>query len=66
MSLVNKGFRELSLESVVLEDWYPLTIREKDLETIFGNYDKLYEEMARGKREEFKLGSIYEDILMSF
>ncbi|HIG0358546.1 TPA: thioether cross-link-forming SCIFF peptide maturase [Clostridium sporogenes] len=51
MSLVNEGFRELSLEPVVLEDGHPLAIREEDLKTIFENYDKLYEEMLRRKRD---------------
>ena len=51
MSLVNEGFRELSLEPVVLEDGHPLSIREEELDAIFKNYDKLYEEMAKRKLE---------------
>ncbi|MDR3593521.1 thioether cross-link-forming SCIFF peptide maturase [Clostridium sp.] len=57
MAMVNEGFRELSIEPVVLENGHPLSLREEDLDTIFGNYDKLYHEMARRKREgndEFK------------
>ena len=56
MAMVNEGFRELSIEPVVLEDKHPLSLREEDLEEIFENYDKLYEEMARRKKEgdEFK------------
>ena len=57
MAMVNEGFRELSIEPVVLEKGHPLSLREEDLDAIFENYDKLYEEMARRKREgndEFK------------
>ena len=56
MAMVDEGFRELSIEPVVLPDESPLSLREEDLETIFDNYDKLYEEMARRKKEgdEFK------------
>ena len=57
MAMVNEGFRELSIEPVVLENGHPLSLREEDIDTIFDNYDKLYEEMARRKREgndEFK------------
>lgn len=56
MAMVNEGFRELSIEPVVLPDESSLSLREEDLPTIFENYDKLYEEMARRKKEgdEFK------------
>lgn len=56
MSMLNEGFREISIEPVVLEDGHPLSLREEDLPTIFDNYDKLYEEMRRRKKEgdEFK------------
>jgi uncharacterized protein len=57
MAMVNEGFRELSIEPVVLENGHALSIREEDIDTIFDNYDKLYHEMARRKREgndEFK------------
>lgn len=57
MAMVNEGFRELSIEPVVLENGHPLSLREEDLEEIFENYDKLYEDMAKRKREgkdEFK------------
>lgn len=55
-AMVNEGFREISIEPVVLEDGHPLALREEDLPTIFDNYDKLYEEMRRRKVEgdEFK------------
>ncbi|WP_288328419.1 radical SAM protein, partial [uncultured Clostridium sp.] len=56
MAMVNEGFRELSIEPVVLEDGHPLSLREEDLPQIFENYDKLYHEMKRRKQEgdEFK------------
>ena len=55
-AMVNEGFREISIEPVVLEDGHPLALREEDLPTIFDNYDKLYDEMRRRKSEgdEFK------------
>ena len=55
-AMVNEGFREISIEPVVLENGHPLALREEDLPTIFDNYDKLYEEMRRRKVEgdEFK------------
>ena len=51
MSMLNEGFREISIEPVVLEKGHPLAIREEDIPVIFENYDKLYEEMLRRKRE---------------
>ena len=51
MAMVNEGFRELSLEPVVLDSSHPLSIREEDLPEIFENYDKLYYEMKRRKEE---------------
>ena len=56
-AMVNEGFREISIEPVVLENGHPLALREEDLPTIFDNYDKLYEEMRARKKEgtdEFK------------
>ena len=50
-AMVDEGFREISIEPVVLEDGHPLAIREEDLGQIMENYDKLYEEMVRRKRE---------------
>lgn len=52
MAMVNEGFREISIEPVVLPDEHPLSLREEDLEAIMENYDKLYEDMARRKREK--------------
>jgi uncharacterized protein len=57
MAMVNEGFKELSIEPVVLENGHPLSLREEDIDTIFDNYDKLYEEMVKRKRngnDEFK------------
>ena len=51
MAMLNEGFREISIEPVVLEDGHPLAIREEDLPEIFDNYDKLFNEMLRRKRE---------------
>ena len=51
MAMINEGFRQISIEPVVLEDGHPLSIRKEDLPEIFANYDKLYEEMARRKAE---------------
>ena len=51
MAMINEGFREISIEPVVLEDGHPLAIREEDLPEIFDNYDKLFNEMLRRKRE---------------
>lgn len=52
ISMLNEGFREISIEPVVLEDGHPLSLREEDLPVIFDNYDKLYNEMAKRKREK--------------
>jgi len=57
MAMVNEGFKELSIEPVVLENGHPLSLREEDIDTIFDNYDKLYREMVKRKRDgidEFK------------
>ncbi|MGG7178775.1 thioether cross-link-forming SCIFF peptide maturase [Clostridium paraputrificum] len=51
VSMINEGFREISIEPVVLEEGHPLSLREEDLPTIFDNYDKLYEDMKNRKRE---------------
>lgn len=54
--MADLGFKEISIEPVVLPEDNPLSIREEDLETIFNQYDKLYEEMLKRHREgnEFK------------
>jgi len=54
--MADLGFKEISIEPVVLPEEDPLSIREEDLETIFKQYDKLYEEMLKRHKEgnEFK------------
>lgn len=54
--LANLGFKEISIEPVVLPDEHSLSIRKEDLPTIFENYDKLYREMLKRYEEgnEFK------------
>lgn len=56
MYLANEGFKEISIEPVVLENGNPLSLREEDLEDIFNSYDKLVAEMAEraGTEDEFK------------
>lgn len=51
MAMVNEGFKEVSIEPVVLEGGHPLSLRTEDLPEIMKNYDKLYEDMVRRKRE---------------
>ena len=50
-AMVNGGFREISIEPVVLEKGHFLELKEEHLPEIFENYDKLYNEMARRKKE---------------
>ncbi|WMJ81269.1 thioether cross-link-forming SCIFF peptide maturase [Clostridium sp. MB40-C1] len=54
--LADLGFKEISVEPVVLPDEHSLSLREEDLETIFENYDMLYKEMLDRYRKgnEFK------------
>lgn len=56
MHLASFGFKELSMEPVVLPPDNELSIREEDLPVIFKEYDKLYNEMLkRGKgKDSFK------------
>lgn len=51
MSLVNEGFREISVEPVVLPDESELSLRREDLPKIFEQYDSLYKEMLRRHKE---------------
>ena len=51
MYMADQGFKEISIEPVVLEKGHPLALKEENLEEIFENYDKLFDEMARRKRE---------------
>lgn len=41
VSLANEGFKEVSVEPVVIEPSHPLSLREEDLPKIFEQYDKL-------------------------
>ena len=50
-AMVNEGFREISIEPVVLEKGHFLELKEEHLPEIFENYDKLNSEMARRKKE---------------
>ncbi|MEQ8153866.1 MAG: thioether cross-link-forming SCIFF peptide maturase [Clostridiaceae bacterium] len=56
MSLVNEGFREISIEPVVLPEDNLLSLRKEDLPKVFEQYDLLYKEMLRRHNEgdEFK------------
>ena len=48
--MVEEGFKQISIEPVVLEDGHPLSLREEDLPTIFESYDKLYEDLLRRQK----------------
>ena len=50
-AMLNEGFREISIEPVVLEKGHFLELKEEHLPEIFENYDKLYNEMVRRKKE---------------
>ena len=49
--MVDEGFREISIEPVVLEDGHPVALRKEDLPKIFESYDKLYDELVQKKAE---------------
>ena len=51
MALVNEGFREISVEPVVLPEDNELALRKEDLPRIFKQYDSLYKEMLRRHKE---------------
>lgn len=48
--LADEGFKEISVEPVVLPDEHELAIKEEDIEELFDNYDKLYLEMLNRKK----------------
>ena len=50
-AMLDEGFRELSIEPVVLDGCHNLSIREEDLPAIFESYDKLYEDMSMRNKE---------------
>lgn len=56
MHLVENGFKEISIEPVVLPSDDELAIKHSDLEKIFNEYDKLTEEMKNrlNTNDEFK------------
>lgn len=45
------GFKEISIEPVVLPDEHPLSLRKEDLPKIFDQYDKLYKYMLKRHKE---------------
>jgi uncharacterized protein len=51
IALADEGFKEISIEPVVLEDGHPLSLRKEDLPTIFEQYDKLTEEIIKREKE---------------
>ncbi|MDP4087982.1 MAG: thioether cross-link-forming SCIFF peptide maturase [Bacillota bacterium] len=56
LALANEGFKEISIEPVVLPEGSELSLREEDLEDIYDSYDKLLTEMESriGTEKEFK------------
>lgn len=54
--LADLGFKEISVEPVVLPEDNPLALKEEYLPEIFEEYDKLYKELLKRKKEgkEFK------------
>ena len=51
MALAEEGFKEISVEPVVLPDDHELSLRREDLPTIFSQYDKLCKEMIKREKE---------------
>ncbi|MFA9397189.1 MAG: thioether cross-link-forming SCIFF peptide maturase [Clostridiaceae bacterium] len=49
--LADEGFKEISIEPVVLPNEHPLSLREEDLPIIFEEYDNLYKEMVKRRAE---------------
>lgn len=49
--LADLGFKEISVEPVVLPEESELSLRKEDLPIIFEQYDKLYEEMLKREAE---------------
>lgn len=56
IAMADLGFKEISIEPVVLPEEHELSLREEDLPVIFEQYDKLYKEMIKRHEEgkEFK------------
>lgn len=51
MAMADEGFKEISIEPVVLPDEHPLSIQREHLDTIFEQYDKLTDEIIKRKKE---------------
>jgi uncharacterized protein len=49
--LADLGFKEVSVEPVVLPDEHELSLRREDLPVIFEQYDKLYEDLLKRHEE---------------
>lgn len=49
--LADLGFKEVSVEPVVLPENDPLSLRREDLPKIFEQYDKLYQELLKRQQE---------------
>lgn len=49
--MADLGFEEISIEPVVLPDEHELSLRREDLDTVFKQYDMLYEEMLKRHKE---------------
>ena len=49
--LADLGFKEISIEPVVLPTEHELSLRKEDLPVIFKQYDKLYEELLKRHEE---------------
>lgn len=51
MAMANEGFKEISIEPVVIEDGNPLALKKEHLEKIFEQYDILTDEIIRREKE---------------
>lgn len=51
LHLADEGFKEISIEPVVLPDNNPLSLKEEDLPKIFEQYDMLTDEIIKRSRE---------------
>ena len=51
LHLADEGFKEISVEPVVLPSSSPLSLREEDLPTIYEEYEKLAKEMIKREKD---------------
>lgn len=51
LALVDEGFKEVSVEPVILPEDHPLALRQEDLPRIFEEYDRLAREIIQRTRE---------------